>query len=104
MFEDEGHGESEEDAERHGGTKGEQEDANSVEKRCEVYLGSVELRERPMEYQSQSNLREVETYSLVHDDTNGIVQQTFTEDDGIQFWVDLVLVEYRKDGHRVRSG
>lgn len=42
-------------------------------------------------------------YLLVHNDTHGIVQQTFTKNDGIQFGVYFVLVEYGQYCHRVGS-
>ena len=40
-------------------------------------------------------------YSLVHDDTDSVVQQTLSKDDGVQLRVDLVLVKDGEDGHRV---
>lgn len=45
-----------------------------------------------------------EFYSLVHDDTDGIVQQTFSEDDGVQLRVDLVLIEDSEDCDWVGGG
>lgn len=40
----------------------------------------------------------MKVHSLVHDDTDSIVQQTLAKDDGVQFWIDLILVEDRKNG------
>ena len=39
---------------------------------------------------------------LIHDDTDRIVQKTLSEDDIVQLRVDLILIEYREDGHWVR--
>lgn len=41
-------------------------------------------------------------YVLVHDDTDRIVEQTFAKDDRIKLRVDLVLLENRQNGHRIR--
>ena len=41
---------------------------------------------------------------LVHDDTNRIVEQALSEDDGVQLWVDLILIEYGQYGDRIRCG
>lgn len=40
---------------------------------------------------------------LIHDNTDGVVEKTFAEDDRVEFGVDLVLLKNGKDGHRVRS-
>lgn len=40
-------------------------------------------------------------HSLIHDDTDSIVQQTFAKNDGVKLWIDLVLIEDGKDGNRV---
>ena len=42
------------------------------------------------------------SYSLIHDNADSIVKQTLAEDDGIQFWINLVLVEDSEDRHGVR--
>lgn len=39
-----------------------------------------------------------EVYLLVHDDTDCIVQQTLTKDDGVELGVHLVLIEDGEDG------
>ena len=43
------------------------------------------------------------SYSLVHDDTDRVVQQTLAQDNGVQLWVHLVLIENGEDGHWVRG-
>lgn len=42
-------------------------------------------------------------YSLVHDNTDCIIQQTLSKYDRVQLRIDLVLVENRKNRHRIRS-
>lgn len=49
MLEYEGHCKTEEDTEGHGGTEGEQEDADPMEKGLEVNFCPVELGQRPTE-------------------------------------------------------
>lgn len=41
-------------------------------------------------------------YALVHDDGDRIIEQTLTENDAVEFWVDLILLEDRKDRNRIR--
>lgn len=41
---------------------------------------------------------------LVHDDTDSIVQQTFSKDDGVEFGIHFVLVEDSKDRDWVGGG
>ena len=43
-------------------------------------------------------------YLLVHNDAHGIVQQTFAKNDGIEFGVYFILVEYGQYCHRIGSG
>jgi hypothetical protein len=38
---------------------------------------------------------------LVHDNTNSIIQNTFPKNDRIQLWINLILIENRKDRHRI---
>ena len=38
---------------------------------------------------------------LIHNDTDSIVEQTFTKDDSVKLGVNLVLIEYSKDGNRI---
>lgn len=45
-----------------------------------------------------------DSYSLVHDNTDSIIEQRLAEDDGVELGVDLVLIEYREDGDWVCSG
>ena len=40
---------------------------------------------------------------LVHNNANSIVEKAFTKDDGVEFGVDLILVKYGENGHRVGS-
>lgn len=55
--------------------------------------------------QNQRQVKEMgQNHSLVHNDTNSIVEQTLAKNDGVEFRVDLVLVEYGQDGDRVRCG
>jgi hypothetical protein len=42
-------------------------------------------------------------HSLIHNDTHGIVQQAFSENNGIQLGVYFVLVKYGQYCHRVGS-
>lgn len=42
-------------------------------------------------------------YSLIHNDTDSIVQQTLTKDDGVQLGIDLVLIEDGQNGNGVRG-
>jgi hypothetical protein len=49
-------------------------------------------------------LRVQRKYSLVHDDTNGIVEQTLAKDNGVQFGIDLVLIEDGEDGDGICGG
>ena len=42
-------------------------------------------------------------YSLVHDDTNGVVEKTLAKNNRIEFWVDLVLLKDGQDSDRIRS-
>ena len=42
-------------------------------------------------------------YSLVHNDTNGIIEQALSKDNGVKLWVDFVLVEDGEDRDRVRG-
>lgn len=46
----------------------------------------------------------METHSLVHDDTDGVVQQALSEDDRVQLGVNFVLIEDGEDGDRVGGG
>ena len=49
------------------------------------------------------NLRE-NAYLLVHDDTDSIIKQTLSKNDGVQFGVDFVLIKNGKDSDWVRGG
>jgi len=42
-----------------------------------------------------SGQRKRNLHSLIHDNTDSIVQQAFTEYDSVELRVDLVLLEYR---------
>ena len=48
-------------------------------------------------------MEELRWYSLVHDDTDSVVQQTLSKDDGVQLRIDLILREYAQDSNGVRS-
>jgi hypothetical protein len=54
--------------------------------------------------QQKKHNRNKRRHALVHDDTDSIVQQTLPKDNGVQFWVDFVLIENGKDGDWVRGG
>jgi hypothetical protein len=43
-------------------------------------------------------------YLLVHDDTDGIVQQALTKDDAVQLRIDLVLIEDGKNRDWIGGG
>lgn len=43
-------------------------------------------------------------YSLVHDDGNGIVQNTLAKDDRVELGVDLGRIEDGEDSHGIRRG
>lgn len=43
-------------------------------------------------------------YSLIHDDTDGVIEKAFAENDGIKLRVDFVLLKNGKDSHRICSG
>jgi hypothetical protein len=46
---------------------------------------------------------EVTEHILIHDDTHGIVQKTLAENDGVELWVNLILVENSENGDRISS-
>lgn len=64
----------------------------------------MELGECPAEDQQLLSDEEWNVYLLIHDDTDSIVQQALAEDDSIQLGVDLILIEYGKNGDWIRSG
>ena len=43
-------------------------------------------------------------YSLVHNNTDSIVQQTLSKYDRVEFGVHFVLVEYGQDRYGIRRG
>ena len=87
---------SERYTENHGYEEGKQEYANSVEQRGEVDVLPVELGQGPVcQLVYRVTLRPL--HSLVHDDRDSIVQDALSENDRVQFRVDLVGVEDGKD-------
>lgn len=92
----------------HGDGEREQEDPDSMEERGNVYVLAVELGEG-----SESKViisgycpifEAISIYSLIHDDRDGIVEDTFAEDDAVQLRIDFVCVEDGQNGYRIGSG
>jgi hypothetical protein len=68
----------------------------------EVDVLSVELRQRPARFSRRTD--KMTAHSLVHDDTDRVVQDALAKDDRVQLGVDFVRVEDGEDGHWVGGG
>lgn len=55
------------------------------------------------EYELEIDATNLLTNSLEHDNRDCIIQNTFSEDDGIQFRINVERVEDRKDGDGIRG-
>jgi hypothetical protein len=78
-------------------------------KREEMYMSSPWNWERVLNRKSLSVdivqiFEAISIYSLVHDDRDGIVEDTFAEDDAVQLRIDFVCVEDGQNGYRIGSG
>ena len=103
VFQHQGHGEAENDAQCHRYAEREQEDANAMEDGRNENLRSVELRQRSVVHSGANVENDEPRYSLVHDDTDGVIEKTLSENDRVQFRIDFVLLKDGKDGYRIGS-
>lgn len=61
----------------------------------------MKSRQCPVEHSGANVENSSLRYSLVHDDTNGVIEKALAENDRIKLRVNFVLLEDGEDGHRI---